>query len=85
MLVCVAYGEPYVEFTWTHSGFEEMNSNSSRISIYEEDNLEEGILFRQSFLQLCSVQLGDAGAYTCSVTNGRNLTYSATTQLTISG
>ena len=59
-------------------------ANSSRIVYIEEDIMESNIRFTASYLQLCSVELSDVGRYTC-VVSGQNLTYSASTELSITG
>ena len=82
LLVCVATGEPTVEFTWVRRGTEV--ANSSRVIYIEEDRIESNISFRVSYLQLCKVRASDGGGYTC-VVSGQNLTYSASTQLNVSG
>ena len=68
MLICVGYGLPNVDITWSRDG--QIISNSSLVSIYEEDLAQGGRVFRQSFLQLCSLQMADSGNYTCAVSNG---------------
>ena len=68
MLICVGYGQPNVDITWSRD--DQVISNSSLVSIYEKDLVQGGRLFRQSFLQLCSVQMEDSGVHTCVVSNG---------------
>lgn len=81
ILACVGYSQPYVEVTWMHRGAPVMNS--SLVTTYQEDTVEMGLPFRQSFLQLCSVSLANSGEYTCIVTNGLS-SVNSTVQLTIS-
>ena len=81
VLVCVGYGEPSVTVTWKSNT--EVTS-TSRVTIIEEDLSQDGRLFLQSFLQLCSVDISHAGNYTCTVTNGSSST-SANTELTVTG
>ena len=40
------------------------------MSVYEEDLAQGGRVFKQSFLQLCSLQMENSGSYFCSVSNG---------------
>ena len=70
VLVCVGYGQPNVDITWSRDG--QIVSNSSISAIYEEDLIRGGRVFRQSFLQLCNIQVADSGSYTCVVSNGLN-------------
>ena len=82
LLACVGYGLPSVEISWMRGG--QTISNSSLISISEEDVVQGERLFKQSFLQICSVEMADAGAYTCVVSNGESLVNSST-QLSVIG
>ncbi len=58
--------------------------NSSLVSISEENILHGERVFRQSFLQICSVGLPDSGAYTCIVSNGL-LSMNASSDLDVAG
>ena len=80
LLTCVGYGQPNVEITWSRNG-EIMNG--SEVAIYEEEVIQGGRRFKQSFLELCNLQGPDAGNYVCTVSNGQ-ATVSATTQLFVS-
>ena len=81
-LVCVGYGQPNVEISWTLNG--EVVTNDSLVAFYEEVVSQGGRLFKQSFLELCSLAVANSGVYTCTVTNGRTMV-NATTQLSVSG
>lgn len=81
-LSCVGHGQPYVEITWIRNG--NPLSNDSRVAIYESEITRGGRLFLQSFLDLCSLEVTDAGAYICSVSNNAS-SINATTQLYVSG
>ena len=88
LLTCVGYGQPDVQITWSRNG--ENIMNTSLISIYEEEVTQGGRLFKQSFLQLCNIEVSDAGSYVCTVSNGEDTTNgegtnNATVQLLISG
>lgn len=61
---------------------ERLVMNDSLVTIYEEDIVEGGRVYKQSFLQLCSLEVADAGDYTCFVSNGQTST-NATTRLTV--
>ena len=82
LLVCVGYGQPNVEISWSLNG--EVVTNGSLVSIYEEVMSQGGRLFKQLFLELCSLELSDSGIYTCTVSNGQTVA-NATTQLSVYG
>ena len=82
LLVCVGYGQPNVEISWTLNG--KVVTNDSLVAFYEEVVSQGGRLFRQSFLELCSLAVANSGVYTCTVTNGRTMV-NATIQLSVSG
>ena len=69
LLACVGYSEDDVEVTWTRNGATVVNS--SLVSTYQEETVQGGRVFKQSFLQLCSVEVADSGAYTCVISNGQ--------------
>ena len=65
--VCVAYGIPSPSISWT-SGDTALN-NDSRVTIYEEVVTEDGVIFVNSILELCSTEEADAGQYSCFADN----------------
>ena len=69
LLACVGYSEDDVEVTWTRNGATIMDS--LLVSTYQEDTVRGERVFRMSFLQLCSVEVADSGAYTCVVSSGQ--------------
>ena len=81
-LVCVGYGQPNVQISWTLNG--EVVLNDSLVTIYEEEVSQGGRLFKQLFLKLCSLKLSDSGIYTCTVSNNQTVA-NATTQLSVYG
>lgn len=81
-LICMGYGRPRADITWVRNG--QTISNSSLISISEQEFIQDGLLFKQSFLQLCSVRIRDSGTYTCVVSNGRT-SVNATTLFSLDG
>lgn len=81
ILVCVTSGQANEEIEWIHN--DQSVLNSSLVTIYEEEVIQGGRLFRQSFLQLCSLSESNTGDYTCVVSNGQT-TASNTVQLTVS-
>ena len=81
LLVCVGFGEPEVEISWSFN--REPIVNTSLVTIHEEDSLQEERIFKQSFLQIRSLGEADTGGYTCIVSDGITTT-NATSQLTVS-
>ena len=69
LLVCVGYSRIDVDISWSLNG--QTVQNSSLVTIYEEEIVQGSRTFTKSFLQLCSLELSDAGEYTCEVTNGQ--------------
>ena len=67
LLTCVAYGLPTPEISWTVGG--ETLVNDTRVTIYNEIVEEGGVLFSSSVLEICSVELEDAGQYACVASN----------------
>lgn len=45
-------------------------TNSSLVTLTEESTSYIGLNFKQSYLQLCSVDLADSGSYTCVIGDG---------------
>ena len=82
LLTCVGYGQPDVQITWSKNG--EVIMNSSLITTHETNVTRGGRLYKQSYLDLCSVEVSDAGTYTCTVSNGEIAT-NASTQLSVTG
>lgn len=68
LLACVGFGLPSAQVTWLYQG--QLLENSSLVSVFEEDVVQDGRVFRQSILQLCSVEMSDSGSYVCVVSNG---------------
>lgn len=82
LLACVGYGPEGINVTWYRDGMSEMNS--SLISTYQNDIMILGRTFTQTFLELCSVSMEDAGLYTCVVTNG-DITMTSSVELNVAG
>ena len=78
----MGYGQPSVDIAWTKDG--QVISNSSLVSVYEEDLAQGGRVFKQSFLQLCSLQMENSGSYVCSVSNGLS-SINSSVELTVAG
>lgn len=82
LLYCAGYGRLGVDVTWWRGGVQV--TNSSLVNTYQETNIQNGVTFKQAFLQLCYVQSEAAGEYTCVVSNGRESTRSSV-MLNVSG
>ena len=82
LLFCMANGPPDLQVTWSRNGADIMND--TLISIYEEEVPYGGKLFKQSFLELCSLQSSDAGNYVCTVSDDQ-VTIISATQLLVTG
>ena len=82
ILSCVGYGRPNAEITWMQNG--QTVTNSSFLFISEQEFIQDGLLLKQSFLQICSARISDTGVYTCNVTNGV-MSAAATTQFALNG
>jgi len=79
-LACVGYGQPQVEISWSTGG--ETLLNSSSVAIYEREFDHDGILFKESILELCSVTVEDSGDYTCIISNTL-VSANSTTKVTV--
>ena len=82
VLICVGFGQPSADITWSRDG--QVISNSSLVTIYEEDLAQGGRVFKQSFLQLCSLRMSDSGSYTCTVSNGLS-SVNSSVELSVAG
>ena len=80
LMACVGFGEPGVEISWSFNGA--LVVNTSLITIYEEMVVQGERIFKQSFLQICSLVEADTGGYTCIVSDGFT-TANTSTQLTV--
>ena len=70
LLTCVGYGNPPVSITWRRSSTILTNDTSPRITIYEQEIIEDGVVFVMSILQICSTEVADTGLASCTVENG---------------
>jgi len=67
ILTCVAYGVPHPDVTWSRGG-EEL-TNTTRMTVYSAYLEEGGVPFTQATLEICGVELEDAGMYSCQGSN----------------
>ena len=73
LFTCVALGDPLTAISWhrTETGMllENGTSYGGRVSVFEEIQGLEDILFVVSILEICSTELGDMGGYQCRANN----------------
>ena len=69
-LSCVSYGLPLPTISWTRAG--QPLSLHSQLMINETEIMTDHVTFVRSTLILCSLQLTDAGQYTCSTSNNHS-------------
>lgn len=82
LISCIGWGPPSIEITWAYD--EQMIMNSASFSISQVDVIQSERLFKHSVLQICSVEMANAGAYSCIVSNVNN-SVNSSTQLAVSG
>lgn len=63
IMSCVAAGDPTPQIHW------EINSIEIASSASDTFDLGNGNVYVESFLEVCSIQSGDAGVYGCSASN----------------
>ena len=70
--VCVGYGEDEPpNIIWEFGDQLLSNDTSSLVTIYESQLIENRLVFTQSILELCSVEVENAGNYSCTANNSR--------------
>ena len=70
--VCVGYGEDEPpNIIWEFGDQLLSNDTSSLVTIYENQLMENRLVFTQSILELCSVEVENAGNYSCTANNSR--------------
>ena len=70
--VCVGYGEDEPpNIIWEFEGQLLSNDTSSLVTIYESQVEENRQVFSQSILELYSVEIENAGMYSCTANNSR--------------
>ena len=79
---CVGFGAPAVLTSWSLNGV--TLQNSSLITIYETQTVQQGRVYSLSLLELCSVGAYENGDYSCTASNGFSSANSIT-QLNVLG
>ena len=89
LAVCVGNGNPLPGISWSREGTILTNGSlSDRVSVWQETVEEDGVLFVQSVLQLCSLDGSDTGEYTCTVANDQvadSISFSVTVEQEVLG
>ena len=68
--VCVAYGESERPSIFWRFGDELLsNETSSLVTVYESQVEGNNLVFTESILELCSVEVENAGMYSCTANN----------------
>lgn len=81
ILACAGIGND-PEISWTTDGVTITNGTDDRVTVYEELNVQSGVRYIQSLLEICSIQTSDEGVYECTVTS-RTLSRSVNFTLTV--
>lgn len=70
LAACVGNGNPLPDISWSKGDDVLTNGSlSGRATVIQETIMENGLLFVQSVLELCSLEVADFGTYTCTVAN----------------
>ena len=70
--VCVGYGEDEPpNIIWEFGDQLLSNDTSPLVTVYDSELLENRLVFSQSILELCSVEVENAGEYSCTANNSR--------------
>ena len=70
--VCAAFGEDEPpNILWQFNDTLLNNDTSALVTVYESEVMENGLTFTQSILELCSVEVDNAGEYSCTANNSR--------------
>lgn len=76
VLLCMTFEQMDQDITWLHNG--DNVTNTSLVTVTGSDFVQDGVVFRQSFLRICNTSMSDTGLYTCIASNNVN----ASTQIT---
>ena len=67
MFSCLSYGAPSPIITWSKDG--DLVQTSPGIKISQTPFVDGGFVFDKSTVEICSVEMFDAGEYRCLATN----------------
>ena len=67
IVTCVGFGLEPPNIMWTRG--DQVLSNDSRYTIIQEMIVEGEQMFTQSFLEICSLEVGDSDSYGCTAIN----------------
>ena len=68
--VCVGFSQDEPPNIFWQFGDEQLtNDSSSLVTVYENQVMENGLVFTESILELCSVEVENAGLYSCTANN----------------
>ena len=72
MSLCSAYGgdEPPT-ISWRFGDELLTNDSLDLVKIFETQSIHNGLVFTESILELCAVDLNDTGVYSCTATNSQ--------------
>ena len=76
-VTCVGAGNSAVTFTWWKSNgntFSQLDTSDSDISISTNTLPVSGTTYYVSVLQICNLEVSDAGRYSCNVSDGAGAT-----------
>ena len=68
ILACAGIGNN-PQISWSTNGATITNETDDRVTVYEEFNVQRGVRYIQSILEICSTQTSDEGVYECTVTS----------------
>ena len=68
VLACAGIGND-PQISWATNGVTTTNGTDDRVAIYDEFNVQNGVRYIQSILEICSTQTSDEGVYECTVTS----------------
>ena len=68
-LTCVVFSSPVPDVTWFRNGNQTVDNETANAFVTESLIQQSDITFVESILEICPVEVGDAGEYGCQATN----------------